>query len=78
MILCSILMRSRRNIENEISELQSGFIAGKGTREGIFNMKMICGRYSEVNRDVYACFIDFDKAFNRVNHEKMSAIMILH
>ena len=64
-------MRNRQKIENEISELQSGFMAGKGTREGIFNLRMICERYSEVNQDVYACFIDYEKAFDRVNHEKM-------
>ena len=38
-------------------------MAGKGTREGIFNFRMICERYSEVNQDVYACFIDCEKAF---------------
>ena len=44
---------------------------GKGTREGIFNLRMICERYSEVYRDVYACFIDYEKAFDQVNHEKI-------
>ena len=71
MILRIILMRNRQKIENEISELQSGFMAGKGTRKGIFNLRMICERYSEVNQDVYACFIDYEKLFDRVNHEKM-------
>ena len=42
MILHVILMRNRQKIENEISELKSGFMAGKGTREGIFNLRMIC------------------------------------
>ena len=46
-------------------------MAGKGTREVIFNLRMICEHYSEVNRDVYACFIDYEKAFDRVNHEKI-------
>ena len=46
-------------------------MAGKDTREGIFNLRMICERYSEVNQNVYTCFIDYEKAFNRVNHEKM-------
>ena len=70
MILRIILMRNRLKIENEICELQSGFLAGKGTR-GLSNMRMICERYSEVYRDVYACFIDYEKAFDRVNHEKI-------
>ena len=71
MIFHIILMRNRQKIENEISELQSGFMAGKGGREGIFILIMICGCYSEVNQDVYACFIDYEKEFNRVNHENM-------
>ena len=34
MIIRIILMRNRQKIETEISEFQSGFLAGKGTREG--------------------------------------------
>ena len=37
MVLRITLMRNRRKVENEISELQSGFMAGQVTREGIFN-----------------------------------------
>ena len=66
MILRMILMRSRQKVENEISELQSGFMEEKGTREGRFSLRMICGRYSEVNQDVYSSFIDYGKAFDRV------------
>ena len=54
MILRIILVRNKQKIENEVSELQGGFIAGKGTREGIFNLRMICERYSEVHQNVYA------------------------
>ena len=52
MIIYIILMTNRRKIANDVSELQSGFMAGKGTREGIFNLRMICERYSEVNQDI--------------------------
>lgn len=70
-ILKVILVRNRQKIESEISNLQSGFMSGKGTREGIFNMRMLCERYCEVNKDIYACFIDYEKAFDRVSHESM-------
>ena len=70
-ILKVILSRNRQKIENEISDVQSGFMSKKGTREGIFNMRMICERYNEVNKDIYACFIDYEKAFDRVRHETM-------
>ena len=70
-ILKVILLRNKQKIENEISSLQSGFMSGKGTREGIFNMRMICEQYCEMRKDIHACFIDYEKAFNRVNHESM-------
>ena len=57
--------KQTKKIENEISELQSRFMAGKGTREGFVNLRMICERYSEVNQDVYACFIHYEEAFDR-------------
>ena len=51
-ILKVILLRNKQKIENEISNLQSGFMSGKGTREGIFNMRMLCERYCEVSKDI--------------------------
>lgn len=70
-LLRVILKRNRSLIENEVDEFQSGFVKGKGTREGIFNMKTICERYMQMNKSVYVCFIDYEKAFDRVNHEKL-------
>ena len=32
---------------------------------------MINERYCEMNKEVYLCFIDYEKAFDRVNHEKL-------
>ena len=46
-------------------------MSGKGIREAIFNRRMICERYCNVNKNIYACFIDYEKAFDRVNHELM-------
>ena len=42
----------------------------EGTREGIFNLRTINERYLEKQKDVYICIIDYEKAFDRVNHEK--------
>ena len=46
-------------------------MSGKVTREGIFNMRMLCELCCEVSKDIYACFIDYEEAFDRVNHESM-------
>ena len=58
-------------IDQEVSSFQSGFRQGSGTREGIFNLRTICERSLEMNNDVYICFIDYTKAFDRVKHEKL-------
>ena len=48
---------------------------GKGTREGIFSLRTISERYLEKGKDVYILFIDYEKAFDRVNHEKLCEIL---
>ena len=58
-------------IDKEVSRVQSGFRPGTGTREGVFNLRTICERATDVQKDVYKCFIDYTKAFDRVKHFKM-------
>ena len=58
-------------IDQESSNLQSGFRPGIGTREGIFNLQTILKRAIEVQQGIYTCFIDYMKAFDRVNHTKL-------
>ena len=67
----AIQQRITDKIDIGVSRLQSGFRPEMGTREGIFNLRTICERTLEVNQDVYICFIDYKKAFDRVNHSKM-------
>ena len=58
-------------IDKEVSRLQSGFRPGTRTREGISNLRIICERATDVQKDVYICFIDYTKTFDRVKHFKM-------
>ena len=58
-------------IDTEVSRLQSGFRPGTGTREEIFNLRTICERATDVQKEVYICLIDYTKAFDRVKHFKM-------
>ena len=71
LLLKIIQQRIIGKIEGEISSYQSGFRQGTGTREGIFNIRTLCERSLEVQNDVYVCFIDYTKAFDRVKHGKM-------
>ena len=67
----TIQQRMANKIDKEVIRLQSGFRPGTGTREGIFNLRTICKRATDVQKDVYICFIDYIKAFDRVKHFKM-------
>ena len=70
LLLKIIQQRIADKIVKEVSGLQSRFRPEMGTREGIFNLRTICERTLEVNQDVYICFIDYKKTFERVNHSK--------
>src|SRR6476469_1681349 len=54
---------------------QFGFRKGCGTRNAIGVMRMICERSLEFGNNVYSCFVDFEKAFDRVNWEKMMKVL---
>ena len=71
LLLNKIQQRMANKIDKEVSRLQSGFRPGTGTREGIFNLRTICERATDVQKDVYICFIDYTKAFDRVKNFKM-------
>jgi hypothetical protein len=70
-ILRVITARNRRTFERESGRMQSGFIQGMGTREGIFNLRIITEKLLEKHKRIYVCFIDYKKAFDRVFHAKL-------
>ena len=53
LLLKIIQQRMANKIDKEVSRLQSGFRPGKGTQEGIFNLRTICERATDVQKDVY-------------------------
>lgn len=70
-ILSVIRNRIRQKIDNCVSEEQYGFRKGKGTANAIFALRMVTERSIEMQKDVYMCFVDFEKAFDMVRHEDM-------
>ena len=62
-------------IEQHLSDSQMGFRKGKGTRDAIFQLRSLCERSLQMGQDVYICFIDYQKAFDRVNHDKLVELM---
>ena len=75
-VLLRVLMeRMRKSIRPEISPAQFGFVPDKGTRNAIFTMSMLMERCIEVQQDMYLCFIDYSKAFDKVRHDDLFKIL---
>ena len=70
-----ILNRLRPLAENIIAEEQAGFRRGRSTIEQIFNLRILCEKHLQHQRNIYHVFIDFKKALDRVWHEALWATM---
>lgn len=74
-ILRVILKRIRRKIRAEIADEQFGFTAVKGTSNAIFALRLLAERMIEKQKDLYICFIDYEKAFDRVRHADLMEML---
>ena len=55
----------------ELPEVQAGIRKGRGTRDQIANICWITEKAREFQKNIYFCFIDYAKAFDYVNHNKL-------
>ena len=55
----------------ELPDVQAGFRKGKGTRGQIANIHWIMEKAREFQKNIYFCFIDYAKAFDYVDHNKL-------
>ena len=55
----------------ELSDVQAEFRKGRGTRGQIANICWIIVKATELQKNIYFCFIDYAKAFDCVNHKKL-------
>jgi hypothetical protein len=75
-IVARILRRRiERRIEDALGEDQFGFRRGKGTRDAIGMLRIISERPLVIDEDLCACFIDWQKASDRVNWTKLMKIL---
>ena len=75
-IIAKILRRRiERKFEDVLGEYQFGFRRGKGTRDAIGMMRIIAERTLEIDEELCICFIDWQKAFYRVNWTKLMQIL---
>lgn len=62
-------------IEDALKDDQFGFRRGRGTRDAIGCMRMLAERFVSVDREICVCFLDWEKAFDRVNWNSLLPIL---
>ena len=67
--------RLQQYVKSEVPNIQAGFRKGRGTRDQIANICWIIKKAREFQKDIYLCFIDYAKAFNCVDHNKLWKIL---
>ena len=58
-------------VNRELPDVQAGFRKGRRTRDKIANIRWIIENTREFQRIIYFCFIDYAKAFDCVDHNKL-------
>ena len=62
-------------VNHELPDVQVGFRKGRGTKDQIANICWIMEKAKEFQKNIYFCFIDYDKAFDCVDHKKLWKIL---
>ena len=75
-VLLKILQaRLQPYMNHELPDVQAGFRKGRGTRDQISNIRWIMEKAREFQENIYFCFIDYAKAFDRVDYNKLWKIL---
>ena len=71
-VMLKILQASlQQYVNRELPDVQAGFRKGRGTRDQIANICWIIKKAREFQKNIYFCFIDYAKAFDCVDHNKL-------
>ena len=62
-------------MNRELPDVQAGFRKGRGTRDQIASIRWIIKKAREFQKNIYFCFIDYAKAFDCVDHNKLWKIL---
>ena len=74
-ILKILQARLQQYMNRELPDVQAGFRKGTGIRDQIANICWIIEKAREFQKDIYFCFIDYAKAFDCVDHNKLWKIL---
>ena len=66
-----IQARPHQYMNRELPDVQAGFRKGRGIRDQIANIRWIIKKAREFQKNIYSCFIDYVKAFDCVDHNKL-------
>ena len=67
--------RLQQCVNYELPDVQAGFGKGRGTTDQIANIHWIIEKAREFQKNIYFCFIDYAKAFDYVDHNKLWKIL---
>ena len=67
--------RLQQYVNHELPDVQVGFRKGRGTRDQIANICWITEKARELPKNIYYCIIDYTKAFDCVDHNKLWKIL---
>ena len=67
--------RLQQYVNGELPDVQAGFRKGRGTRDLIANNRWIMEKAREFQKNIYFSFIDYAKAFDCVDHNKLGKIL---
>ena len=67
--------RLQQYVNHELPDVKAGFRKGRGTRDQIANICWIFEKAREFQKNIYFCFIDYAKAFDCVDHNKLWKIL---
>ena len=70
-LLKIVSQRMKSKIMHEIDVCQYGFRADCGTRNAVFILKVLSQRSIQMQTEIYLCFVDYTKAFDRVVHNEL-------
>ena len=63
--------RFQQYMSHELPDVQAGFRKGRGSGDQIANIHWIIEKARELQKNIYFCFIDYAKAFDCVDHNKL-------
>ena len=67
--------RLQQYVNRELPDVQAGFRKGRGNRDQIANIRWIKEKAREFQKNIYFCFLDYAKAFDCVDHNKLWKIL---